>query len=51
MSYPRKSVSSAADGAGVPASPNFPSIEEGMLAYWATDNTFLASVENREGAD
>jgi isoleucyl-tRNA synthetase len=51
MSYPRKSVSSAAAGAGVPASPNFPSIEEGMLAYWAGDNTFLASIENREGAD
>jgi len=51
MSYPRKSVSSAAAGSGVPASPNFPSIEEGMLAYWATDETFLASVENREGAD
>jgi len=46
MSYPRNS-----EGAGVPASPNFPSIEEAMLAYWATDNTFLASVENREGAD
>ena len=46
MSYPRSS-----DAVGVPASPNFPSIEEGMLAYWATDQTFLASVENREGAD
>jgi len=51
MSYPRKSVSGAAEKAGVPASPNFPSIEEGMLAYWASDETFLASVENREGAD
>jgi isoleucyl-tRNA synthetase len=46
MSYPRSS-----DAVGVPASPNFPSIEEGMLAYWATDKTFLASIENREGAD
>jgi isoleucyl-tRNA synthetase len=46
MPYPRNT-----DAVGVPASPNFPSIEEGMLAYWATDKTFLASVENREGAD
>jgi isoleucyl-tRNA synthetase len=51
MSYPRKPGSSAADGSGVPASPNFPAIEEGMLAYWAGDNTFLASVEQREGAE
>jgi len=46
MPYPRN-----AESAGVPASPNFPSIEEGMLAYWASDKTFLASVENREGAE
>jgi len=46
MPYPRN-----AETAGVPSSPNFPSIEEGILAYWATDKTFLASVENREGAD
>ncbi|GAB3606081.1 isoleucine--tRNA ligase [Conyzicola nivalis] len=46
MPYPRN-----ASTAGVPASPNFPAIEEGMLAYWAGDNTFLASVEQREGAD
>jgi isoleucyl-tRNA synthetase len=44
MSYPRN-----ANEAGVPASPNFPAIEERMLAYWATDDTFAASVENREG--
>src|SRR5215203_2544672 len=28
----------------VPASPKFPAIEEGVLAYWKTDQTFLASV-------
>ena len=49
MPYPRKPRPGAA--AGVPASPNFPSIEEGMLAYWANDDTFLASIANREGAD
>ena len=32
MPYPRNT-----DAVGVPASPNFPSIEEGMLAYWATE--------------
>jgi isoleucyl-tRNA synthetase len=58
MSYPRHAhrtpaVDTATSGAapGIPASPDFPAIEEGMLAYWATDDTFLASVANREGAD
>jgi isoleucyl-tRNA synthetase len=52
MTYPRRAATSSTPApVGVPASPNFPAIEEGVLAYWATDNTFLASVENREGAD
>jgi isoleucyl-tRNA synthetase len=57
MSYPRRATTEhrATEGTdasvGVPASPNFPAIEEGVLAYWASDDTFLASVENREGAE
>src|SRR5215472_892233 len=51
MSYPKASTDEAAqDGsasAGVPASPRFPEIEERVLAYWAADDTFRASVENR----
>ncbi|TPW93144.1 class I tRNA ligase family protein, partial [Schumannella luteola] len=46
---------SAATGAttptGVPASPRFPEIESGILAFWKGDDTFRASVENREGCD
>ncbi len=37
---------------GVPSSPFFPQIEERILDYWAKDDTFRASVEQREaGAD
>ena len=45
MSYPRN-----ADESGVPASPDFPAIERGILAFWKGDDTFRASVEQREGA-
>jgi len=31
-------------GKGVPASPDFPRIEEGVLAFWKGDDTFKASV-------
>ena len=37
------------DGAaGVPASPRFPEVEERVLAFWAQDDTFRASVEQRD---
>lgn len=48
MVYPKASV---ADTSAVPASPNFPAIETGVLAYWKTDETFAASVENRPAGD
>jgi len=44
MSYP---LNSPADG--VPASPNFPAIETGILAFWKGDKTFQASIDQREG--
>ncbi|MEP6843311.1 MAG: class I tRNA ligase family protein, partial [Pseudolysinimonas sp.] len=34
---------------GVPASPDFPAIERGILAFWKRDGTFQASIDNREG--
>lgn len=34
--------------AGVPSSPRFPEIEERVLAYWKDDDTFRASVEQRD---
>lgn len=45
MTYP-KSGSDA-----VPSSPRFPEIEERVLAYWAEDGTFQASVEQREAGE
>ena len=33
----------------IPASPDFPEIERGILAFWKGDDTFRASVANREG--
>ncbi len=46
--YPR--VSTGAHHAVTP-SPNFPEIEERVLAYWKDDDTFRASVEQREAGD
>jgi isoleucyl-tRNA synthetase len=52
MSYPKASAGeSAAPSAGVPASPRFPEIEERVLDYWAADDTFRASVENRPAGE
>jgi len=48
MTYPKKSSS----GTGVvPASPRFPEIEQGILAFWKGDNTFQASIDQRDGCD
>lgn len=49
MTYPKVSHTGATT---VPGSPRFPEIEEAVLAYWESDDTFRASVEQREaGAD
>ncbi|MDQ1551421.1 MAG: isoleucyl-tRNA synthetase [Actinomycetota bacterium] len=48
MSYPKKSSSGQN---GVPASPRFPEIEQGILAFWKDDGTFQASIDQREGND
>ncbi|WP_166869410.1 isoleucine--tRNA ligase [Salinibacterium sp. ZJ70] len=44
MSYPRHESTD-----GVPASPRFPDIEKGILAFWKGDGTFQASIDQREG--
>jgi len=50
MTYPK--VSSGTETlTGVPSSPSFPEIEERVLAYWKADDTFKASIANREGAE
>lgn len=33
----------------IPASPDFPEIERGILAFWKRDDTFQASIDNRDG--
>ncbi len=52
MTYPRPSTTTPAGAAfGVAASPRFPEIEQSILAFWAEDDTFRASIAQREGAD
>ncbi|MBC2932986.1 isoleucine--tRNA ligase [Nocardioides sp. zg-1228] len=48
MTYPKVSHT---DATTVPSSPRFPDIEEAVLAYWESDDTFRASVEQREAGE
>ncbi|MEV4902430.1 isoleucine--tRNA ligase [Citricoccus sp. NPDC055426] len=45
--YPLASSDPDATGAGTPASPRFPQIEERILRYWEADGTFQASIDAR----
>ncbi|KRF36714.1 isoleucine--tRNA ligase [Nocardioides sp. Soil805] len=45
MTYPKVSHTSSTT---VPSAPTFPAIEEAVLAYWDADDTFAASVEQRD---
>ena len=47
MTYPKVSHTDA-PRQGVPATPRFPAIEEAVLAYWKSDDTFQASVDQRD---
>lgn len=49
MTYPRSSFGPAADASVVP-SPRFPEIETEVLEFWKSDDTFRASIEQRDGA-
>lgn len=54
MTYPRPSAfGPAADAAPAPVvpSPRFPEIEREILAFWEADQTFRASIDQRDGAD
>ncbi|GAA3576331.1 isoleucine--tRNA ligase [Microlunatus spumicola] len=53
MTYPKQTTSPATgSGARVPSSPDFPKVEEGVLAFWKADDTFRASVaRNPTGAN
>ena len=46
MPYPRAGFKKSGTEA-VPAHPRFPQIEEEVLAYWASDGTFQASIDAR----
>lgn len=52
MTYPRSSFGSAVDASTgtVAPSPRFPQIEAEVLAFWKSDDTFRASIEQRAGA-
>jgi len=48
MTYPKVATGQSGEHEHVPATPNFPAIEERVLAYWEHDATFEASVEQRD---
>jgi isoleucyl-tRNA synthetase len=50
MIYPKASASFEGEDA-VPASPRFPEVEERILAYWAADDTFRASISQRPAGE
>ena len=47
MTYPKDPD----DFSSVVPSPSFPEVEQGVLGFWKTDDTFRASIANREGGD
>ncbi|MGB3375231.1 MAG: isoleucine--tRNA ligase [Microbacterium sp.] len=54
MTYPRPSTTGTASAFGpaaVTPSPRFPEIETEVLDFWKSDDTFRASIAQREGAD
>jgi isoleucyl-tRNA synthetase len=56
MTYPKSSFGPAADDsagktAAVVPSPRFPDIERDVLAFWAEDDTFRASIAQRDGSE
>ncbi|WP_439592610.1 isoleucine--tRNA ligase [Microbacterium sp.] len=51
MTYPKTRTGSSFGPAAVVPSPRFPEIERDTLAFWAEDDTFRASIDNRDGAE
>ena len=48
MPYPKARVGEQPTTEGVSSQPSFPKLEEDVLAYWAKDKTFEASVAERD---
>jgi isoleucyl-tRNA synthetase len=53
MTYPKSAFGHAADPstAAVVPSPRFPAVEEQTLAFWKADDTFRASIAQRDGSE
>ncbi|WP_087132530.1 isoleucine--tRNA ligase [Microbacterium esteraromaticum] len=53
MTYPRtaNAAGTSFGPAAVASSPRFPAIEEEILDFWKTDDTFRASIAQRDGAE
>ncbi|MER7796008.1 isoleucine--tRNA ligase [Microbacterium sp. NPDC096154] len=52
MTYPKSSFGPAADAAQpVQPSPRFPDMERDVLSFWERDDTFRASIAQRDGSD
>ncbi|GAA1469419.1 isoleucine--tRNA ligase [Microbacterium thalassium] len=51
MTYPRPTAGASFGAAAVVPSPRFPQIERETLSFWKDDDTFQASIDNRDGAD
>ncbi len=54
MTYPLTSDGEEPTATGekrLTASPDFPAIENGILAFWKRDDTFQASIDQREGCE
>src|SRR5690554_4284703 len=51
MTYPRTSPDEPVQRKQLNASPSFPELENGILAFWKKDGTFRASVDQREGCE
>jgi isoleucyl-tRNA synthetase len=49
MTYPKSAFGAAADA--VTPSPSFPDVEREILDFWREDDTFRASIAQREGAE
>ena len=51
MTYPKATTNAGPDAFRLTPSPRFPTIEEAVLAYWKSDDTFRASVERNPAGE
>jgi isoleucyl-tRNA synthetase len=51
MTYPKVATGQSGEHHAVPSQPNFPAIEERVLAYWKEHDTFRKSVEQRDAGE